>query len=124
MWKKYKNAFINGSFEPLNPVAGYNVVKGVWGEQLACTWHSSEVIRLDRLYADMVFVNGTAEGKLYLEYDGAPLEFLAAVYDCRGGVVCRREAFIRKGVNCFEVPASGVIVFGQIFMDNSLGENE
>lgn len=109
IWREYKDAFVSGSFEPLNPICRYNVVKGRSGQQFVCTCHGSEVIRMDTLYDDMVFVNGSAGDRLYLENLDTTREYRMTVYDCRGAVIEERQVSVAEGLGRYEVPASGVL---------------
>lgn len=130
LWKKYRDAFIGGTFQPLNPIARYNVVQGSFKEQFVCTWHTREVILMETLYDDMVFVNGSAGDKLYLEYRGADQrermagktgavgdinpKYLATVYDCCGEVKREAEIEIKPGVHVIDVTPSGTVVMTRL----------
>lgn len=111
LWKEYQDAFINGCFEPLNPIERYNVVKGSRGKQFACTYHSSEVISMKKLYEDMLFVNGSSAGKLYLENEGEAKEYGMTVYDCQGEVQTEENIQICHRINVYPVPVSGTVTF-------------
>lgn len=111
LWKEYQDAFVNGTFEPLNPISRYPVVKGSSGSKFACTWHSAEVIQMDRLYEDMVFVNGTASGKLYLENHADGKEYQMTVHNCKGELVQSDRVSIDRGLTVYDVPGSGAVQF-------------
>lgn len=131
LWRKYQNAFIRGTFEPLNPIARYNVVKGIFAEQFACTWHTREVIHMETLYADMLFVNGSSADKLYLEYSGTDrserlsvdegaggdvkLNYRMTVYDCRGEVKWEAGIVIKPGIHVIDVMPGGAVVLQRVF---------
>ena len=110
LWKKYQNAFINGSFRPLNPICRYNLVMGSYGQQFACTCHGTEVIPMDTLYEDMVFVNGSASGRLYLEHQGSAEAYQMTVYDCMGNLCREGRVTLTEGINFYDVPPSGVLI--------------
>lgn len=130
LWRKYRNAFIRGTFEPLNPIARYNVVKGSFEEQFACTWHTREVIHMETLYADMLFVNGSSADKLYLEYSGtgrngqltgeegddrdSGLHYQLTVYDCRGEVQRETGIVIKPGIHVIDVVPSGAAILKKV----------
>lgn len=114
LWKQYQNAFINGKFEPLNPIERYNVVKGNMGQQFVCTYHSSEVIFVDKLYSDMLFVNGSAAGKLYVDNESGAKEYRMTVYNCQGEIQAVENVQIVQGLNVYSVPASGAAIFKEI----------
>lgn len=110
LWRHYRNAFISGSFHPHNPKAGYPVVRGVWENQMVCTYHSVELIRLEKLYDEMVFVNGTDQEDLCVWNPCGEKEYQRFVYDCMGREVQRDTVVLGKGLAHYRVPGSGVII--------------
>lgn len=114
LWKEYQEAFINGTFEPLNPVQHYNIIKGSANGRSVCTWHSNEVISMDILCGDMAFVNGSGEDKLYLDNHDVPGEYSKTVYNCLGETVSSESTVIENGINVYEVPVSGTIIFKRL----------
>lgn len=108
LWQTYKEALVNGEFEPENPSCRYNVIMGHHGPQLACTYHSMEVIQLKRTDADMLFMNGSGRDGLYLDNQGQEGMYHVKILDCRGKLVSENHSLLAKGLNSFEVPRSGV----------------
>lgn len=111
LWKKYQNPFVKGSFEPQNPGENYSIIKGVFKEQMVCTYHSKAVIDLKFLYNEMIFVNGSLEGKLYLENKNSETVYKICVYTCTGKLILQTEETLNVGINQYLVPKSGVIIF-------------
>lgn len=112
LWNYFRNAFINGSFEPLNPFCGYNVVKGSFQNQMACTYHSSEIIQIEKLFDEMVFVNGTGNDGLYIKTHNLEGHYDVKVYDCTGEIKEETEVKLSNtGIIAIALPRSGVAVF-------------
>ena len=111
LWNYFKNAFINGNFEPLNPFCGYNVVKGDFQNQMACTYHSSEILRIEKLFDEMVFVNGTGNDGLYIETNPSDSVYDVKLYDCTGKLKEETELKMNYGMIIFSLPKSGAAVF-------------
>lgn len=111
IWKKYQNALINGTFEPENPISRYSVIKGAYKGQLACAWHENAVVVLEQLYDEMLFVNGTSLGKLYLDCKNGSGSYELECYDCMGHLLRKECVEIESTLSQYEVPQSGVIQF-------------
>ncbi|MCI6466444.1 MAG: alpha-galactosidase [Faecalicatena sp.] len=114
IWKKYRDPLINGTFEPLNPISRYNVIKGACNGQLACVWHENAVVMLEQIYEKMLFVNGTAIGKLYLDCKESAGRYEIRCYDCTGHLLKKEQATVEAGFKQYEVPPSGVLEFCRI----------
>ena len=87
LWKQYKKAFLEGSFEPMNPQCRYNVIMGRAGEQLACTYHSRELVSVHQPAREMVFVNGTGREGLLLRLGSGKTVYKMTVRECTGGLL-------------------------------------
>ncbi|MDO4274953.1 MAG: alpha-galactosidase [Eubacteriales bacterium] len=110
LWKKYKSAFIEGSFQPLNPAGRYSVIKGISEDVMVCTCHARELIQIDQLYGEMVFVNGTSGNILSIFNEGISGAAGLTVYDCRGNLVSEEELKVAQGMNLIHVPRSGTAI--------------
>lgn len=113
LWKTYQDAFINGSFEPLNPIGRYDIVKGRFQDQFVCTYHSARVIELEKLCKEMVFVNGTSQEKLYISNKDKECRYEVAVYDCMGNCAASIPILLTEGLSEFMIPRSGTAVWKQ-----------
>lgn len=110
LWKKYKNAFMKGRFEPLYPESRYSVIKGIWKQQLVCVYHGNHVISLNQMYEEMVFVNGSSEPKLYIYNGDKENDYRVSIYDCQGQLLKEETKHISIGIQEVTVPVSGVSV--------------
>ncbi|MDC7290678.1 alpha-galactosidase [Blautia schinkii] len=113
LWEHYKDAFLNGSFRPNHPKTGYSVILGEWERQMVCTYHSAEVIRLQKAYDEMVFVNGTDGENLCIWNECGEKEYRIYVYDCMGNKVQKCTVTFGNGLQHYSVPGSGVVIFKQ-----------
>lgn len=82
LWKKYKKAFLVGSFEPLNPQCRYNVVTGCAEDRLDCTYHSRELVSVTYPAKEMIFDNGSGAEGLLLDLGGQGESYEAAKCRC------------------------------------------
>lgn len=134
LWNKYRDAFINGTFAPLNPFNRYNVLSGIYDDTFVCSYHSNEVITLDKLHETMVFVNGTSSLDLHLNLKSNNCQIFIdesknvnsnsstiitnghvtkhlTIYSCDGKVIFDNTVTLNEGYNNFTIPNSGVAVF-------------
>lgn len=111
LWNKYRDAFINGSFTPLNPHCRYNVLMGSKDNTLVCTYHSNEVINIDKVYDTMVFVNGTYSSNLHLELCDIDSNKHLTIYNCEGEVIYDNDIVLARGYNNFNLPPCSVAEF-------------
>lgn len=111
LWEKFRDALVNGAFEPLNPACRYNVVKGYTEDMFVCTCHSREVITTDRLFEDMLFMNGSEADELYMDNRAGEKVFQVKIYNCTGHTVSEEKMTLTEGLHVFRVPASGAAVF-------------
>lgn len=113
LWNKYRDAFINGTFAPLNPFNRYNVLSGVYDDTFVCSYHSNEVINLDTLHETMVFVNGSSSLDLHLNIKDncSSVNKHISIYSCEGEILFSDNVLLSNGYNHFTVPSCGVIIF-------------
>lgn len=111
LWSGYREALINGAFEPVYSAGRYQVIKGCRDGQFACSFHEAVVVSVERLYEDMLFVNGSSGSRLYLENYGEPKEYNMKCYDCCGTLLKHKKVWIEQGLQSFAVPVSGVLQF-------------
>lgn len=111
LWNKYRDAFINGTFVPLNPHCRYNVLTGSYEDTFACTYHSNEVLNIDKTYKNMIFVNGTYSSSLHLNILVDSIEKYLVIYNCSGKILFEGTVTLTKGYNHFELPTSAIAEF-------------
>lgn len=87
LWKQYQDAFLHGSFQPGNPQFRYPVIMGYGKESLACTCHSQELIELEQVKRDMVFINGSGFDGILLRVNAKPAVYDRCICTCTGEVV-------------------------------------
>lgn len=110
-WNKYSDAFINGKFIPLNPHCRYNVLTGYNDDTFVCTYHSNEVINIDKIYNNMAFVNGTYNSILHLNINADSIYKHLVVYNCEGNIIFDENIILHNGYNMFKIPPCGVAEF-------------
>lgn len=121
LWNKYRDAFINGTFTPLNPFNKYTVLSGVHNDTFVCTYHSNEVINLESLHKTMVFVNGSSSSDLHLNIKINDIKFTSnelnvqstrhlTIYNCEGEVIFDNDIILNNGYNHFTLPSCAVAV--------------
>lgn len=110
LWQKYRDVFINGTFEPLNPSCRYNVIRGCYGNIMACTYHSMEVITIDKQYDEMVFINGTGKTGLYIQNKMHGRDCYVTIYNCMGELISDEKTVLAEGIHFFRVPPSGTMI--------------
>lgn len=111
LWNKYRDAFINGTFTPLNPHCRYNVLTGSYDDTFVCTYHSNEILNINKTYNDMVFINGTYSSNLHLNIIEDPIEKYLTIYNCCGDIILERLVTLNKGYNHFVLPTAAIAVF-------------
>ncbi|WP_027635423.1 glycoside hydrolase family 36 protein [Clostridium butyricum] len=111
LWNKYRNSFINGSFMPLNPHCRYNVLTGYKDNTFVCTYHSNEILSIDKTYNTMVFVNGTYGSNLNLNFHCNSVRKHLTISDCTGKVILDKNILLSQGYNKFNIPPCGVAEF-------------
>ena len=111
LWNKYRDAFINGTFAPLNPHCRYNVLTGSYEDTFVCTYHRNEVLNIDKTYKNMIFVNGTYSSSLHLNILEDSIEKYLIIYNCSGEILFKGIITLNKGYNHFELPTSAIAEF-------------
>lgn len=111
LWNKYSDAFINGEFIPLNPHLNFNIVKGIFENTIVCTYHSNELLNIDKFYNTIVFINGTYSNDLHLLNETNTMTKKLTVYDCTGNIIFNKKIQIKSGYNKFTIPSCGVAEF-------------
>lgn len=111
LWNEYRDAFINGDFIPLNPNCRFNVIKGIFKDTFVCSYHSSEIIDIDTIYKNMVFVNGTSSNCLHIMNKDTPIKKNLTIYNCTGDILFNDLVDIKIGYNNFSLPPSSVAEF-------------
>lgn len=110
LWNKYRDGFINGSFEALNPHCRFNILKGSLDNLLVCSYHSSELIKLTSLKKEMVFINGSPDSALHLLNNISNKIYNIITYNSLGDVIEKKIITLKLGYNQIFVPISGVVI--------------
>lgn len=114
LWNKYRDAFINGNFIPLNPHCRYNILCGYTNDTFVCTYHSNEIINLSKIYENMIFVNGTYDHNLNLTINTKKLNKYLTIYNYEGDIVFNDIITLYKGYNNISLSPGYVAEFKEI----------
>ena len=93
----------------MNPQCRYNVIMGRAGEQLACTYHSRELVSVHQPAREMVFVNGTGREGLLLRLGSGKTVYKMTVRECTGEQLSSGLLTDDGGILTVPVPAGGTV---------------
>lgn len=109
LWHKNKKCILDGEIFAENPEANYTLVQTTLKDELLVVLYAKNylcpqngfkrVTVINGAWAECVIVNNKFE-----EYDAD-----IRIFDCTGKIVSEQKEKIKKGVNVFSVPNSGVI---------------
>lgn len=109
IWSKYKNTLLDGDFYPLNPHLKYNLICSHDENTLICSYHNNEVIHLDKVYKNNIFINGSACNELHLINKSGTCYKSIKVYDCTGKILSDENLTLIQGYNQITVPKCGIV---------------
>lgn len=109
IWNKYKKTLLDGNFQPLNPQYRYNVLSSFDDDNFICSYHSNEIITLDKIYNNMVFINGSTSETLHLLVNANACTKIIKIYTCTGKLLSKKILSLKNGYNSIKVPQSGLI---------------
>lgn len=109
LWKQHKNCLLDGELIAYNPEANYSLVISKTDVELTAVAYSTCVLNLDAHYQTVIFVNGTGTDSLIVCNNTNSYIAQIKVCSCMGEIETDIQGEIRRGLNLFKVPKSGLI---------------
>lgn len=108
-WKENRECLIDGKLSAENPESGYSLITSETENKIIASSYIKNVINIRKAYSEIVFINGSWDDGLFInnKYDDMNSEY--AVYTCTGEIKERKDIILKKGMNVFNVPKSGLV---------------
>ncbi|MBZ9689424.1 alpha-galactosidase [Clostridium estertheticum] len=108
-WKKHRDVLIDGKLTPYYPELNYPLIASSTEKEYIVVVYSELVVHLsEETIRNVILVNGTLKGKVYLEIEDNFGERDIEVLNCCGELVRREKISLNKGLLSIDIPASGV----------------
>ena len=109
-WNENKDVIMKGRLKAEKPEANYSLVTSEKNGKMVAAAYTDRVLHIDKIYTKLIFVNGTDKCKLYIENDSDETNYQYDIYTCTGELIQSGDIILKKGVNSFSVPVSGLIL--------------
>lgn len=107
-WCRNRDILLDGKLKPFNPDANYSIVSAENDKKSIVTAYSNPMFETDNSKKEIVFINGTGAGHLYIK--GISGVYRYKVYDCMGNIITETKTRFDGNVAMFDIPLSGMIV--------------
>lgn len=114
-WNENKEVLAKGKLCAKNPEANFSLVNSELNGKMVAVAYSDRVLKINKHFTSISFVNGTGDDRLYIETLLDDAEYQYSIYNCTGDLIERGNAVISRGINEFSVPESGLISFSKMY---------
>lgn len=109
LWQNSSGVLMNGRIRARKPDANYSMVTAENDERLVCAAYSEKVLSIVKAFDEVLFINGTGSGGLYIDGEWCGKEYGYTVYDCMGNILETGRMQAEETVKKFNVPHAGVL---------------
>lgn len=108
-WNEYSDILLDGEFKAYNPEANYSAASSETDTKIVAATYSGNVLSLNKVYEEIVFINGTGKVGLIIDAQTEPVQYLYTVKNCTGEVLECERISLGDNIQAFNVPPSGMI---------------
>lgn len=109
LWQDNSGVLTKGRIRAEKPEANYSIVTAENDESLVCAAYSKKVLLTEKAFDEVLFINGTGSGGLYIDGALCGKEYGYTVYDCMGNILETGRTQAEETVKKFNVPHAGVL---------------
>jgi alpha-galactosidase len=109
LWNKNRECLVNGKLSAYNPETGYSFISSETETTLIAASYVKNILKIEKAYKKVIFVNGSWDEKLLVDNNLSDFNAEYNIYNCMGEIVNSGTISIINGINCFEVPNSGML---------------
>lgn len=107
-WNENRNVLLDGEFIPSNPVSNYPILSAVNDRhQITVVYEDMLVHQMENIN-QLDIINAKASDKLMLLLDKSST-YSIKINDCTGKILLEKDTRLKKGIQEFSVPLSGMI---------------
>ena len=107
-WNENRNVLLDGEFIPSNPVANYPMLTAMNdGHQITAVYEDMIVSTIGEIN-QLDLINAKASNKIGLSLDKSET-YHVKINDCTGKILFEKDALLKKGIQEFSVPPSGML---------------
>lgn len=107
-WNENRNVLLDGEFIPSNPVSNYPILSAVNdGHQITVVYEDMIISAIGEI-TQLDMINAKASDKLMLLLDKSST-YSIKINDCTGKILLEKDIRLKKGIQEFSVPLSGMI---------------
>jgi alpha-galactosidase len=110
-WREHRELLLDGKLSVKHPESNYSLVQSVKDSEIFAVAYADGMLKLDREYSKIIFVNACADDCLYITSvceKAMPYRIL----DCCGREIACGEVKISQIPSKFSVPLSGIVEIG------------
>ena len=109
LWNVNRECLVDGKLSAQNPETGYSFISSETETMLIAASYVKNILKIEKEYKKVIFVNGSWDEKLLVDNNLPDFNAEYNIYNCMGEIVSSGTISIINGINCFEVPNSGML---------------
>ena len=114
LWLEHKEIFMKGKLVLQKPEANYSLAYACLKEKVVAVAYSEKLLLIENSVNEIVFINGTGENILYIDYICGLVCFSYKIHNCTGTCIEEGKKIIGNGPERFKIPNSGAIFMKRI----------
>lgn len=108
-WKENKHCLIDGKLSAENPESFYSLITSESENKIIATSYIKNVMNIKKAYNEIIFINGSWDDELFINNKYDDMKSECTIYTCTGEIKESKEIILKKGVNVFNIPKSGLV---------------
>lgn len=108
-WKENKHCLIDGKLSAENPESFYSLITSESENKIIAASYIKNVMNIKKAYNEIIFINGSWDDELFINNKYDDMKSECTIYTCTGEIKESKEIILKKGVNVFNIPKSGLV---------------
>ena len=108
-WKENRECLIDGELSAENPEAFYSLITSESENKIIAASYIKNVMNIKKAYNEIIFINGSWDDELFINNKYDDMKSECTIYTCTGEIKESKEIILKKGVNVFNIPKSGLV---------------
>ena len=108
-WKENKHCLIDGKLSAENPESCYSLITSEIENKIIAASYIKNVMNIKKAYNEIIFINGSWDDELFINNKYDDMKSECTIYNCTGEIKESKEIILKKGVNVFNIPKSGLV---------------
>lgn len=108
-WKENKHCLIDGKLSAENPESCYSLITSEIENKIIAASYIKNVMNIKKAYNEIIFINGSWDDELFINNKYDDMKSECTIYTCTGEIKESKEIILKKGVNVFNIPKSGLV---------------